>query len=306
MTLAEMADYVCTKVGQTDDESVAVCKKFLDRRYRMIWDAALWKDTKVMAAVTNDTGDFSQVFMPASIERVLQIRSRGASAEGALTRVDYMDPGTIFDYDAALFDRAGQETTFIHLPSLAHPATLSNQPAISFTPQPPLAGIPEPYLGLTVYVKGRQANLNQTVSETLTLGLVGQEVSTQTYFDEVYTISKPLTAGYVYTNIGNLAPDETTAPQYARVKLLPAPTVPHYLLVVGKRRYDPFRADGDTTAIGGIENALLAFAQADMLERQRQYAKAAAKTQEGQALLQQLLELERVQTAYEVRVVPWG
>ena len=45
MTLAEMADFVCTKVRQTDAAAVAACKTYLRQRAEMIWNDQLWKAT---------------------------------------------------------------------------------------------------------------------------------------------------------------------------------------------------------------------------------------------------------------------
>ena len=45
MTLSELATFICTKLSDTDADSVAVCKSFINRRYQMIWDSALWTET---------------------------------------------------------------------------------------------------------------------------------------------------------------------------------------------------------------------------------------------------------------------
>lgn len=45
MTLSEMADFVCVKMMDTEEESVVACKSFINRRYHMIWDSAIWNET---------------------------------------------------------------------------------------------------------------------------------------------------------------------------------------------------------------------------------------------------------------------
>ncbi len=42
MTLTQLADQVTTKLSDTDSDSVATCKKFINNRYRMLWESALW------------------------------------------------------------------------------------------------------------------------------------------------------------------------------------------------------------------------------------------------------------------------
>lgn len=54
MTLSELADQITTKLSDKDSESVATCKKFINNRYRMIFESALWTNSMgvVSAAVS--------------------------------------------------------------------------------------------------------------------------------------------------------------------------------------------------------------------------------------------------------------
>lgn len=45
MNLSQLASFITTKLSDTDSASVAVCKDFINRRYQMIWDSALWTET---------------------------------------------------------------------------------------------------------------------------------------------------------------------------------------------------------------------------------------------------------------------
>jgi len=45
MTLTELADQITTKMSDTDSASVATCKKFINNRYRMMYDSALWTNS---------------------------------------------------------------------------------------------------------------------------------------------------------------------------------------------------------------------------------------------------------------------
>ena len=45
MTLTELADQITTKMSDTDSASVTPCKKFLNNRYRMMFDSALWTNS---------------------------------------------------------------------------------------------------------------------------------------------------------------------------------------------------------------------------------------------------------------------
>ncbi len=58
--------------------------------------------------------------------------------------------------------------------------------------------------------------------------------------------------------------------------------------------------------IRNLDNCLIALASGVMLKRARQYAKAAAETQEGGVLLTELAKLETVQAANNSRIIPDG
>jgi hypothetical protein len=96
--------------------------------------------------------------------------------------------------------------------------------------------------------------------------------------------------------------DKTDGKRKARV--FPTPTSATALLIVGKRTLVPLNGS-DTPVLRGIDNALIAFVQSDMLEKQRQYGKAQAKVQEGAAMLDQMRKLENEQSARQSRVVPF-
>lgn len=306
MTLSEMADYVTAKVGQTDAQSVAICKTFIDRRYRMIWDAALWKDTQIMSLASQDPNDVTQVFMPREMERVMKIRDIVNQSNLAFGTI-----GTLMEYDPSLFTETGTETAFVHLPSLATPTVLPVDSQVTATPASFPGSDPNSYVGMSFYVKGKIATYGAIVGESVEFSTPDTDVTTQNTYSEIYAISKPITGGLVsfaaFTGIGILYPSDTCAPQYARVKLLPAKdslSGGMRFLCYGKRRCEPVVNDGDVPLITGIDNALLMYAQADMLQRQRQYAKSQAILAEATAQVQELLDLEKNQMAYEQRVIP--
>jgi hypothetical protein len=302
MTLTELTEHLCQKIGQSDDESLAAAKAFLQARYRMIWDLALWKDTQVLLSCLSDQVAPGQIVVPETIERVLGIRNNGNEA------LAHVAPGAILAYDPALFSAAGHETNFIHLPGVVSRKILPTALQVSFTPAPSAVGLPaDAYLGQKIFIRG---GTQVPLQEEVTLGLIGQPSTTYHYYDEVTVISKPGTPGEVLVDFSGtggtivLGAAQTTAPLHARVQLLPAPAERTTYLIHGKLRCRGLAYAADTTQLDGVENALLAFAQADMLERQRQYAKAQLKLKEGETLIQELLELERTQTAYEQRIIP--
>lgn len=81
------------------------------------------------------------------------------------------------------------------------------------------------------------------------------------------------------------------------VSLYPIPAVTTALYIVGKRAMLPLTSDGDSPVLRNLDNCLMAFAQADMLQRQRQYAKAKELVEEGAALLEAAKKVELEQAA---------
>lgn len=92
---------------------------------------------------------------------------------------------------------------------------------------------------------------------------------------------------------------------YARVKMNPTPDVAGTLYVFAKLKWVTL-GDSDSPALRGIDNALLAFAEGDMLERARQYAKAQAKYAEAAANVQIMREIEKGQQQSNSVIIPGG
>lgn len=73
MTLQEIADYAASSVGFADATTVAQAKSFARLRWKMIWDAANWRQGRyeVQGTVAANT---EEVVMPTEVETVLAVR----------------------------------------------------------------------------------------------------------------------------------------------------------------------------------------------------------------------------------------
>jgi hypothetical protein len=302
MNLGEMAQHVCTKVGQTDDESVAACKGYLDRRYRMIWDGALWRDTLTLFSFTTTAGS-PWLLMPRGIERVLKLRL------GSDATLPPFDAGAVFDYQPALFEGFGAGAGFATFAPVVLGPT--DGTAVTHVTDTDLFAVAE-----------YEFDDGRTYTDTqVPLGATHPYVIGCTW---LLRFDKPLT-DYVVSLTGGpqIMPNQTSADRFARLRLLQGPSAETAGLALCKRACQGLIAPGlqvsgpNTTSgralpsqdeqsplLRNIDHALLAFAQADMLERQRQYTKAQMKTQEGHAQLQLALDLERNQSASEQRIIP--
>ncbi len=129
---------------------------------------------------------------------------------------------------------------------------------------------------------------------------------------EIYSIVKGVTQGNIYCGINGaqsypsviLAKNDLNAPLRPRIKLINPPTQDITLRFLVKMKCPQFQNDTDEPAIRNMENCLIAFAMADLLEYDKQFSKAQAKQQEGVALLTQLKDIEAVQSANNQTIVP--
>ncbi|NBS68983.1 hypothetical protein EBT31_08715 [bacterium] len=96
-----------------------------------------------------------------------------------------------------------------------------------------------------------------------------------------------------------------------RLKLVPTPNQNGTLFILGKKQ-SQMRQYGEATTISndtdfelrGIENALMAYTEGDLLEYSRQYGKAQAKFQEGAAQVGIMKDMERGQQQQISRIIP--
>jgi hypothetical protein len=301
MTLAEIADFVCSKVGQTDAESVAAAKSFARQRYQLIWDSALWRDTQcVVAAMTAGTGaptvnaEGPHLLLPEPVERVLAVRY------GSDRLLGVEAPGTLLLLDAQSFDETAEPIRFSPVASAL--AFLDDVLAIGSLPADS---------GLSLRLTTEAAD-GSVAADTVTLDGTGEIRLPERVDTWLLAASKEVTSGGVdiYRGDGDtialtLAAAAVQAPRRARIRLFGAPATATAVLALCKRRAPSLEEDFDVPELTGCDNALLAYVHADMLERQRQYAKAQLKAQEAAALLAIMRDGEKNQSARITRIIPY-
>lgn len=291
MTLSEMSDFVCSKVNKTDAASISLCKGYLRSRYEVIYDSALWKDTLMMI---NIAATSHQITIPFAIEHVVALRWNK-------TEILPVDASMLFRIDPEIFERSGTPTRFSSL----IPVGVNILP-VSETIR--LVSSSSSDTAVNVLIRGELAGVEQI--EILTLNGITPVTSARSW-DLIYTLSKGATLGTItvtgVTSGNTLVTlwDVERERKHARIRLHEKPQdISQNLLILGKRRIRKLTHDLDTPLIRNIDNALIAFATSDMLERERQYGKAQLKIQEGAALLDQAKALHTMQAASGGQLIP--
>ncbi len=320
MTLAQLAQIVCGKIGKTDDASIAACKDFLCQRHETIYDSALWLESRDYSSfpypATEDAypphagpgaPDYvTRVIFPSNVGRVIALRCGGDAI--------YPEQGySVFDRDPKDFEARGTPVSFVEDGASAISWPLPNN-ASNQGDRLQFSCVPEDN-GTAITVRGYPFDplSSNPALYTETVTLTGGVGTTQAFYTWVESISKPVTNGIV-TVEGSLGGpfDEWAAEETERRHVVcriihrppydPANRL--QLWAYYKRKIQPLRKDGDVPMIRNADNALIAFAQADMLERGRQYSKAQLKIQEANSLVKELADLQMNQGASMTQILP--
>lgn len=294
MNLSDMANFVAARTGSSDEASITRAKEFIRARYQMIYDSHLWEDSKAFFSMETDDPVLT---LPNWCDRVLEVRFENTETN-RLIRLDAVQKESLFMVNAEIFDLAGDPLTFSPLPPVATHTSPEGQTLKVWSDSGDDA--------VEVRIRGYHNGLES--AETITLA--GETVIGSTnIYDDVMQFSKPETVGNVHLTGANdeelqiLLPTERQR-RHVRIQLHPDTWSEFGLLVMAKRTFVPLEHDYDVPVLSGVENALVAYATADMLERQRQFGKAQVKVGEASALVLSLLERERNQRTLAVRIIP--
>ena len=231
MTLSELADQITTKLSDTDSASVATCKKFINNRYRMLFESALW---------TNSMGTVS-TSVAASDEVV----------------------------------------------------TISDNPTVFYYPTSSTVASSAPKLDFIVAPRFTETGKDDGLEVVGASWMQFFQLDPNQWNDTSQRRATP-------TNFVPLPPDGSGN---CRIKPIPTPKTAGTLFCLGKLKFVEM-GDSDSPVINGAENALLAYAEADMLERAQQYQKAQVKYGEGANMLQICRDLDNVQPDKLNTIVP--
>ena len=308
MTLAELANFVCGKVRQTDTRAIAKCKEFIARRYELIYNDALWRDSLYLFAFTFTPNSTAAVpegpaswdathLMPTVVDKVIAIRS--ASQEITATGQEILMRG---GFDA--FAETGAPVQFATLAPCVNilPSAYATHDLGIEADSPNDTG--SPWTAHIVAPDGTRTKVTELLVDAVTISIS----SSVTIIERV---TKQVTAATVNLNtngasflVSRASAIDTSFPLRLPVRFFPTPTAAVDLRALVKKKFVPLADDADVPELRNVDLGLIAYAQADMWEYARQIGKAQAKFAEAAATLSQLKMLHTWQEQTLVRAVP--
>lgn len=386
MTLTELAAFITSKLSDTDAASVTACKSYINRRYQMIWDSAIWTETlgvlsktvtpassftdsTVVISATARNGGFETAGSGSTFANWTVVQAVGTitretssplsgtasckfssgSSTGTYISQEVLVPGRTYTvtFDGktasgsarlAVLNSSGtlyaNSSTFSTLNVSRSATFVATDTILRLALYEPFGGT----LG-DAYIDSVTLTSTLLTSEDNWITLSG--VPNLTFF---HSTAQPITAidfpvavrftttgqddgveipGNDWVTFFQLDPNQwnnisgrTATPTNfvnlpkdangnARVKPVPAPLQAGTLFVLGKLKWVEL-ASGDTPCLRGIDNALLAYAEGDMLERARQYSKAQSKYAEASAQVQIMKDIEKGQQQSVSTIMPLG
>lgn len=308
MTLSDLTDHVCDKLGKNDSITRSICKAFIKRRHQMIYDGQLWRESLIQYTVVADS---DTVVLPWNIERVVAVRW----SDRELPPIDQQ---TVFQIDPQAFDAVGTPVTFSTLGTVPTFIPASNEAASTLTMVSDDASDTGAVLIRSMLADDNNAsggpvpgsasvNLNGTTPVNILASIPDFDSFTSlTRASNTSKVTFSQNTGDGLLVIASIYPNETES-RYLRIRLLQSPKdTTKSVLILGKAKFQAMNSDNDTPLIPrNIDNALIAFGLADMLDRQRQYDKAQLKVSEAGQLLDQAKRLETQEGAASARIIPW-
>lgn len=303
MILADIVDVICKKLGQNDPATQTVCKSYVQARYLQIYDAATWFDSQFYYSVTMPvTGNL--ILIPI-IDRIMAVFNTAS-----LFSLPNVQLGTLFRSQPALFNNV----------STGQPIAYNEQPPIACSQLPQMPGVltfvssSTQDNGLTISLSGDLVNAEFV--ETITCGGTTPVNSVYSY-DTPYVIAKATTWTGILTvkdsngNVINTIMPYETERKYPRITCQSAPVIATIFTILFKRKVDPLVNDNDPPRLRNMDNALIAYGMADMLELMRQFPTAQTKMQEAQQLIAEMMDIEAAQQGNIQQIIPvptggWG
>jgi hypothetical protein len=295
MNLGDLAQLVGDKVGKSDSDSLALIKRFLKQRYQTIYDRSLWRDSLMMFSATVSANQ-STLVLPYYAERAIALR---LNPDRLLT---YEENSHFFQVNPAIFEQTGTPTSYSELTPVSVQTLPSAATSLRFSSD----SASDTAVSIKVY--GETDTAGTEARETIALNGTATITSINSYLVPITIATTNTKVGTVTVTDGtstmlSLWPEDTER-KYARIRLHQVPDAAQTFFILAKRKIRPLTTDQDTPVIRGIEDCLLALAQADMLMHMRQYNKGQLMLQEAGVMMDKAWQLEHEQSGSHYQLNP--
>lgn len=295
MTLAEYVDLVCQKCRRNDNPTREEAKTYIRNKYRTIYESKPWRDVSGVIGVPITTADGPVVILPQIIDRVIACRWSDTIP------LPHSSLYEIMEINPHRFDEIGDPLSF----SIISPSGVAVPPLGQKIRATTSASTPEFKISLHGAYNGDKVSelINMTGNAT---------VESFHRYDEIYSLS----IGSRQSDIEIKRADDgmqmlflntwENERKHQRIHFGSTPQNATTALILHKRDFQPLVDDSSAPEIAGIETALEEFAMYDMRQAERQYSMAQQHLQAASAAVMGMADLERHQSAYKVKIIPWA
>lgn len=293
MTLSEYVDLICQKCRRTDNPTRDEARTYIRNKYRTIYESKPWRDVSGVIGVPVLAGDQIKI-LPQIIDRVIGCRW---SNQFTISNASLWE---IMEINPHRFDEVGDPLSY----SIISPSGVAVPPLGQKIRATTSASTPEFKVSLHGAYNGDKVSevINMTGNAT---------VESKSRYDEIFSLS----LGDRESDIEIKRADDgvqilfletwENERKHQRLHFHSTPQNAATALILHKRDFQPLVDDSSAPEITGIEAALEEFAMYDMRQAERQYSMAQQHIQAASAAVGAMADLERHQSAYKVKIIPW-
>ncbi len=304
MNLSEMAAFICGKVRKTDNESVAKCKGFINHRYRVVYNKSLWRDALWQFQFTFTPNLASAPESYDSIQMMPNIVDRLVSLRTTDQRIIGVADEHLFRSGIDEFTQSGPPARFGTMAPVVAilPSSYPDGAAVHFAHNP------------TDDAKTVRATIIDSNGNRITVAHVLTGATTEIFANDIAVIeraTKPESDGDMQfltavegESLGVAAAADTAWPIRLPVRLFPTPAAATTFRALVKKKVLPLVNNEDEPELRTVEDAVIALAHGDMLQRERVYSKAQILHAEGLAMIDDLETRHLFQEDQQQQIIP--
>jgi hypothetical protein len=302
VNLSELASFVCGKARQRDASSLVKCKEFLSRRYELIYNESLWRDslwtldftfTPEVLGVPESWDGIK--FMPSVVDRLVALRVTDQPLSVVADEQLYRSSIDEFTQEGAPARYSTGAPVVCILP------TTYDTTDIAIVPHD-AADVGRTWKMTLIDTSGNRLQYEGTLD-------AGEVISEAVRVVERCTVAEcdeyvSLDSRFGDETIATCPAGETIFPARLPVRLVPKPTAATAFKALVKKKCLALTNDADVPELRGVENILIPLAHGDMMQRARQYGKAEKLHGEGLEMLKEFKTRHVFQETQQMQIVP--